>query len=433
MQVEIEDTGPSRKTLKVTVPPDRIRKHLEKLYQAAGQQVQMKGFRRGKIPRHLLKARFGDALLAEAKESIINETFREAMESNDMELVGQPKLDVGEEPLQEDGELRYSVEFELRPQVKVGNIKSIEVARQPTNPTRDEIDRALDDLAKAKRKLQPVEDELESHDFARVDMCYKLEGETLVQKTGLQINPSIPVRGCDADEFRGKLLGLKLGETVAIPIKYPDTFEREEARGKDGELEVKVQEILRFITPAIDDELAKGYEFDSLASLEEDLIDKIGREKRRAEQVRIEDDILDQLYAENPFDLPEFLVEDEVKHRQANLVEELQRQGHPKEEAEKRVIEARSEIEAAARHGIRNLFLIEGILKKEKLFVTETDVEAELKRIASANDTSLIEVRKHVEEKKLLPEIRLDIMNRKVREFLRNTAQISDSEGSEEP
>ena len=432
MDVHVEDSGPSQKTLKVTVPPDQVQVHVNKVYQAANQQVEMKGFRKGKIPRNVLKQKFGDAILQEAKESIINETFREAMEGQKLDVVGTPRLEVSEEPLAEDGELSYTVEVDLRPDVEIADIKSIDVAGQSIIATDEEIDSALDSLAQQKRKMQSVDGELEQGDFAKVDLSYKLDGNEVVKKEGLQINAGIPVRGCDPEEFANKLLGQPKGATVDLPITYPDNFEKEEARGKEGDISITVNEILRFVAPPIDDELAKTYDFESIEKLREDLTEKINAEKERAEHARVEEEILDQLYVLNGFELPEGLVKEEMSHRVQAYTQELQRQGASEEDAKRRIESEREAVEEASRKGVRNLFLVEAIAKKEKLFVTEGDVEGELKRIASDNNTGIQEVKAYFEEKQLYGELRLELMNRKVRDFLRQTATITDSKEAEE-
>ncbi len=426
VQVDIEDSGPNQKTVKVTVPQERVQDHLNKVYKAANEQVRLKGFRPGKVPRRILREKLGDQILGEAKQSIIQETFQEALRSSDLDIVGQPRLDVSEEPLDEKSALSYSVCCDLRPEVEIGNIADIEIEGQSTVATDEDLESSLEQLAKSKRKLQAVDDALGEGDFAKVDMTYTLDGTELVKKDGLQINANIPVRGCDPQEFQARLVGQPAGESITLPIHYPDTFEKEEARGKEGELTIQLNEILRFVPPPLDDEFAKGFEFESMDKLREDLRTKISAEKERQELLRREEEILDTLFKEHPYVVPKGLIEEEARARAENAQAELERQGAPKEEAQKRVKEAKGELREAAERGVRNLFLIEAISKKHKLFVTETDVDKELRRIASENDAKLDEVKQYFEEKELYPELRLEMMNRKVREFLRQTAKITD-------
>ncbi len=428
MDVKVEDLGPCKKRLSVTVSKDRVQKHVEEVFRSANQQVRMKGFRPGRIPKHVLRAQVGDSVLAQAKEGLISETFGEALRSQELDIIGNPKLDVSEEPLDEGKELQYTVDCELRPEVKVGDIKSMQATRNPTEPTEEEIESAIQQLAQSKRKLEKANDaELSDGDFAKVNMSYQHDGAEALRKEGLQLSTRIPVRGCDPEIFAAKLTGLSVGEKAEIEIEYPEAFEKEELRGKQGTLEIEILEIQRFTAPEIDDEFAKGFEFETAEELKAALTDRIREEKERQEDHRIEEEILSALYAENSFELPQGLIEDETNGRLKAYAEELAKNKAPEEEIQKRVEAAREEAGEAARLTVRNLFLVEAIGKKEKLFVTEDDTRKELVRIAAENNVGEEEVRAHFEKEELMPELRLDLMNRKVREFLKETATITDS------
>ncbi len=431
MEVEIEELGPCRKRLKVVVPADRVGAHLEETFKAVNQRIRMRGFRPGKIPRRVLEARLGDEIRAQAKETLIEESFREAVRAHAIDFVGSPKLDVGDEALEEGRELSFSVELDTKPEVVVGEVEKIEVKARSTEPGEDEVEAALEELARTKRRLQKVEDGLEEGDFAKVDLCFRHEGRTILERKGLQIHARIPVAGTDPEEFQAKLKGSKAGDEVVVPLRFPDQFEKEEVRGKDGDVVVKVHEVLRFVSPPIDDELAKSLRFESLEELRADLRAKMAEEKAKEEERRQEEEILDALYAEHPFELPESLVQDELRHRLDHYARELERSGAPKEEIEKRIAEIRDEARKGAERALRDLFLCEAVAKKKKLFVTEDDVAAEIRRIASEHGVEPAKVRAKFEEDRLLPELRLELMSRKVREWLRKTAKLVDSEGAE--
>lgn len=427
MNVEIKDSGPSRKTLTVAIPAERVKTHVQKIYREASKQVQLKGFRPGKVPQHVLRQKLGEQILAEANESILNETFQEAMKEQELDIFGTPRLDVSTDPLDEDKGLEYTVDLDIRPEVTVGDVKTIRVEKNPYDATDEDLESSLDQLAQSKRKLQPVDDKIGEGDFAKVNLSYKLDGSEVVKKEGLQINSGIPIRGTDAEEFKQKLIEQSKGQTITIPIDYPDTFEKEDARGKSGEVDVEILEVVRFVAPEIDEEFAKGFDFDSVDALKSDLREKITEQKTSMENARIEEEILTKLYEANEFVLPEGLIEEETRARSNAYFEDLKRQGAPEEEAKRQVEGSQDEIKKASRIGVRNLFLVEALAQKQKLFVTESDVDGELKRIASENDTDVAQVRQYFEEKQLFGELRLQLMNGKVREYLRKTADLVDS------
>jgi len=427
MDIQIEDIGACRKRIQVKVPVERIATHIDEMYKWANHNIQMKGFRPGKVPRKVLEQRVGPQLLVDAKKSLVEETFREALQEQTLDVVGSPRIDVDEEPLVPDQELGYSVELDVRPEVTVGKVKDVEIDGHETQANDEDLQAALQSIADQRRQLTAVEEEIDEGDFAKADLTYSLDGEVVVKKEGLQINTRIPVVGTDPEEFSAKLKGMKKGDAAKLPINYPDKFEKEEVRGKDGELEITVHEVIRFQSPAIDDELAKGYKFDDLEALKKDVLEKVQEQKETHEHGRREEAILEVLYTENPFDLPEGLVEEESQHRLSQYSDHLREQGADDEVIEKQLATAKEEVSNDSRLAVRNLFLVDAIAKKEKLFVTESDVEQQIGRIAAENQATVEDVKKYLEEKNLIGELRMDLVNRKVRDFLRATAKISDS------
>ena len=427
MDIQIEEIGACRKRIQVKVPVERIQAHIDEMYKWANQNIQMKGFRPGKVPRNLLEQRVGPQLLVDAKKSLVEETFREALQQQTLDVVGSPRIEIDETPLVPDQDLDYSVELDVRPEVTVGKVKEVEIEGHEIEPTDEDLANSLQSVADQRRQLSPVDEEIEEGDFAKADLAYSLDGEVVLNKEGLQINTRIPVVGTDAEEFAAKLKGMKKGDSTKLPITYPENFEKEELRGKEGELEITIHEVMRFQSPAIDDELAKGYQFDDLEAMKKDVLEKIAEQKEAHEFGRREEAILEALYQENPFDLPEGLVQEEAHHRLQQYAEHLRQQGADDEVVEKQLEAAKEEVEGDARLAVRNLFLVDAIAKKEKLFVTESDVEKQIQVIAAENQATVDDVKKYLEEKELLGELRMDLVNRKVREFLRTTAKITDS------
>ena len=189
---------------------------------------------------------------------------------------------------------------------------------------------------------------------------------------------------------------------------------------------MKVDEVLR-VTPApIDDELAKGYDFETLDEMKEDLKKRLGQEKVRANEQRLENDLIEALVNENTFELPQSMVEDQLDHSLAEFRKRLEQSGADKEDVEKRVDEARPEAQEDAQRRVRVFFLLDAIAKKEKIFVTESDIEGELRNIAAQHSVPVNDVRDHYEKNKLLPDLRLGVMERKVRDFLKEHATLTD-------
>lgn len=428
MEVQVEETGPCRKTLTIKVPPEQVKAHVAEVFKTASNQVQVKGFRPGKVPRKVLQQRFGTQILEEAKESLINTSFEDACKDHDISFIGKPDVEgIDESPLSEEQALEFQVHLDVRPEFEVKNVKGVEVKAESTEVTEEDIENGLKQLANQKRSLKTVDDPVEDGDFVKGDLAFKKDGEEILTRSGAQLNTNIPVAGTDPQAFSDKLRGAEKGKVLEIEIKYPDTFEKEEVRGQEGTLQITINEVMRVVPPPIDDQLAKGFDYDSLDALKEELQKRIGEEKASAETARQENVILETLLNDNPFALPQSLVADQKQHLLQQIEAQLRERGADDDTVKQEVIKHTEEAEKEAERRVRVFFLLEAIAKSQKIFVTEGDIDVELRNIAAQNNVTPEQAREHYEKNDLLGDLRLSVMERKVREFLRENAKITDN------
>jgi trigger factor len=428
MDVTIAESGPCRRTLSIKISPDRVRAHVDEMFATASRQVTLKGFRPGKVPRRVLEQKFGDEILLEAKESLINRTFEEALRTHSLTPLGQPSLEgVDSTPLDQTAPFEYRVHIDVRPEFELGNVRDLEIERGNTQVTEADVDAALAHLAAEKRTLRSINEPIQDGDFVKMDLRFSNEqGEVVSERAGVQLNTNIPIAGADPEAFAARLRGAEAGQELDLELVFPETFDKPEVRGQKGSVRMKLVEVLR-VTPApIDDALAKSYDFESLQALREDLERRLREQRLAADKRRQEEDLIAQLLAEHPFDIPASMVEDQVKHMLANFAERLKQSGADEAEVEKRVSEAENEAKQEAERRVRTFFLLGAVAKKERIFVTEGDIDLELREIAAQNHVSVGEVRQHYESNRLLPDLRLGLMERKVRDFLREHAKLTD-------
>jgi len=428
MEVQVAETGPCRKTLTIKVPPEKIREHVAQVYKTASDQADIKGFRRGKVPRRVLQQRFGDEILKEAKESLINTSFEDACKDHEIAFIGKPDVEgVDEAPLNEEQTLEFQVHLDVRPEFEVTNVKGVEVKAESSEVTEEDLESGLKQLAAQKRSLKTVEDPVEDGDFVKADLVFKKDGEEILTRSGAQLNTNIPVVGTDQQVFADKLRGADKGKVLEMEIKYPDTFEKEEVRGQEGTLQITVHQVMRVVPPPMDDDLAKGFDYDSLDALKDDLRKRIGEEKVTAETARQENAIIDTLLNDNPFALPQSLVKDQKQHLLQQLEGQMRQGGAGDDDVKQELVKHTEEAEKEAERRVRVFFLLDAIASSQKIFVTEGDMDVELRNIAAQNNVSPDQAREHYEKNDLLGDLRLSIMERKVREFLRDQAKITDN------
>lgn len=429
MDVQVAESGPCRRTLTIKIPATQVRQHLKQMYASAATQVNMKGFRPGKIPKAVLEKKYGEQIQAEAKEHLVRQSVADACREHELAMIGRAKLEgIGEEPLTGDADVEFQVHLDVRPEIELGDVTGLEMTRQPTDVTDEDMEQALNDLAGQKRTLETVEDAVEENDFAKVDMTFHAEdGSEVSKREGVQLNPGIPVAGADADAFRASLIGKQAGDAFEVELTYPDTFEVEAVRGKPGKVSIAVHEVLRVQAPPLDDEFAKGYDFETIDALKEELQKRIGEQKVIVEQNRQAEGLLDMIANEHPFDLPETLVDEELEHALAQFKERMKQGGVPEEDLDAKAEEARDEARKDSERRVRMFFLIDSIARKHEIGLSQPEIEAELARVAEHNNVTVDVVREHYEgNQDQANQLRLALVERKVRDFLRDNAKFTD-------
>lgn len=432
MQVEVAETGPCTRILTIVVPPERIREHLDQMYSSAAQQVNLKGFRKGKVPRQLLEKKYGGEILGEARQQIVNRFFNDACQDKKIVPVGRAEVD-GFDKLEvhQDQQFQFVVRFDVKPAFTLEDVRGLEIQSVDNIANDADVDNALQEIAKQKRSIKSVEEPAQDGDFVKVDLRFLDEtGAEVHARKNVQLNTGIPVAGTDPAEFAKALIGAQKGGNIELALTFPDNFEKDAFRGKPGKAVLDVHEVLR-VTPApIDEALAKSLDFDSVEALRGDLLARIGQEKIRVGKLRQEEDALQQVLEMHEFELPPSLVAEQQAASLNQFGQRLEQSGMPKEEIEKKLEESKAEAQTDAQRRVKLFFLIDAIARQQKLFVTETDVEAEVRNIAVQNQVTPAQVVEYLEKNNQVGELRLGLLERKVRDFLRESAKIVDKKGS---
>ncbi|MBK8097646.1 MAG: trigger factor [Planctomycetes bacterium] len=438
MEVQVAETGPCSRTLTITVPPASVQQHLDEVYKSASQQVQLKGFRPGKVPRKLVEQRWGESILAEAKEQLVNRFLGDACRDQQIQPIGRVSVDDYDKLEVKIGtELKFTAKVDVRPQLEIKNAKGLVVERYETEATDTDVDNALAEVANQKRSMKKIDEPAQDGDFVKADLKFQDAGGTIVlERKNSQLNTRIPIAGATPEAFAKALAGAKPGDQIALDITFPDNFEKDALRGQAGQVHIAVHEVLRITPAAIDDALAKGLEFGDLAALKDDLRTRIASEKVRVGKMRQEEQCLQALATAHPFDLPGSLVEEQQVASLNTFGNRLKQQGGiSDDEIRKKLEESKDEAYQDAQRRVRLFFLIEAVARQHKIFVTETDIDAELRNIAQANSkdgqqVTAAQVREYLDKNKQLGELRLGLLERKVRDFLRENAAVVDKKAS---
>ena len=429
MNITIENAGPCKKLLKFEIPKEAIESELEKKTLEACSSVQLPGFRKGHVPRKLVEKRFETQIKEDVKQSLISESYEKALEENKIEPVGEPKFDpeFGNLNLEIGKPLTFDVTLEVLPVFEVGQYKGLQLKKKAIDVSEEEIDKLLKELALQKAQFTVVSGGgIEEKDLIICDCKVEVNGITVFEDNDIEVSvvDGSKIAHTEIPELVKYLKGNTTGATCTINVVLSDTFNIKEYRGKEASIKLVVNEIKRLSPPEIDEDLAKTLNFKSLEDLKLNARKRLEINKNIWAENDLRTQILDTLLAQTQFDLPKDFINKHAEERVYKHQLDLVKRGVPFEEVQKQTESMKSVSEESVVKELKASLIIEYIAKKEKIFVTENEVEQRIVEITYSYNTDKKVVRKQLETQGNLSYLRNEMREDKTLAFLLKEAKI---------
>jgi len=380
MKVSTEKIQGSQVVLTIEADKEEMDKSLDRAYRRLAAKTAVPGFRKGKAPRPMLERYLGrDALVEEAANLLMAESYDKALEEHKVDAIARPKVEVLQvEPLS------FKATVPVRPTVELGDYHEIKFIPETVVVTDEEVTEAQERLRQTRATWEPVEREAKFEDLLNIDVEGTAQGKVVVSEKGgwypLSPGPSSSLPG-----FSEQLEGAKKGEERAFTLKLSQEFG--ELTGQDCSFKVLVNEIKQKNLPDLDDEFAKslGRGIETIDALKEKVFADIKSEKERMERRRLEDKAIEALVAISRLEYPEILVQNEIDRlideRKQYLGERDSLENYLKN-VKKTEEEFRNELKPMAEDMIKRSLVLEKLGEVEKIEVSDAEVDAEVERIA---------------------------------------------------
>jgi trigger factor len=404
MQFDVSEAGPCRKRVSVKIPQERVSEEFDKSYRNWTRSVPIAGFRPGKAPRKLVEKRFGEQVALEVKQTLLDAAFEEALEKNDLAPIADPDLKLDE------------IEVE---QSSVPN----------ADPSAEELDAALLDLRKRRATLRPVEDgKVETGDVVSLKVMGTAGEEQMLAEDNLPYEVGTSwLSGLVADGLDDVLVGSKVGATVTAKASAAPHSEGHHLAGHELDIEAEVLDIKRPDLPELDDELAKAFDFDTADELKEVVEKDVRAHKERDRERAIENLALAELAERVEFDLPQELIEREVEDLARRAAYEMQLQKKSERETAQKIAEVRAQRAGESAKELKAFFILDKIVEKEKVLVTENEVREAVTAIAAYNQTAPDQMYAQLRDSGRLGSLRNQLREKKAREKLRKRVKVSEA------
>ncbi|MDF1837967.1 MAG: trigger factor [Planctomycetota bacterium] len=425
MDITIDKTEANVAKVQFTVPAKDFDQAYKRGLSQARSQSAMKGFRPGKVPMKMVESKHGEEIKDDIKQHFLRQAYSQAVEENSLKPIAHPRIQKDDTELAEDGSFGMEFEISLRPEIELPEYKGLKIENEIEAIQDTDIDSALEEVMRQQSRTEEATDGIEEDGIVLCNVKFMHGDDEVFNREGLRLSPTTAPPGVDGDKFKELLVGAKTDETIEVAMTLPDTLEDESKRGQEGTCHIQVTQAFNMVPPTTE-ELCELLQVEDEAGLREKVRESLGQAATDRENNRVETVLLDQLIDSCDIELPGPVLEEQTQNRLQSVANRLAQSGVPHDEIEKELEDQKETAGEDAAKGLKALLIVETLGEKEDLMVTQDDIEAELTSIAARNQSTVEDVRKYYGENNLGQQMAIELLERKVREFLREHAVITD-------
>ncbi|MCC3647468.1 MAG: trigger factor [Bacillota bacterium] len=393
MSAKFEKLEGNRGVLTIEVDAEKVTEGLDAAFKKVVKQVNVPGFRKGKMPRGMFEKRFGvESLYQDAVDYLLPEAYANAIDETGIEPVDRPEIDV--EQIEKGKSLIFKATVTVKPEVKLGEYKGVEVKPLETNVTEEDVNNELTSLQERQAELAVKEEgKAENGDTVVMDFEGFVDGEAF--EGGKAENYSLELgSGQFIPGFEEQLIGAAAGESKDVEVSFPEEYHAAELAGKPATFKVTVHEIKTKQLPELDDEFAKDAdeEVETLDALKEKIKTRLEESKKHEAEHHVRDTVVEAAAANAEMEIPAAMVDTEVNRMMQEFEQRLQMQGmnlelyfqfSGQDEAA-----LREQMKEEADKRVRVNLTLEAIAKAENIEVSDEEVSEELNKMAEMYNMS---------------------------------------------
>ena len=418
--VDVASPSQCKRVLSIKIPEEDLVAERDRIAEKLRREIKVPGFRKGKVPVQYVKKYHGEAVENEAVQNLLSEAYQKAVLSKGLHPLAEPRF----ENLQAEEGKGISVDaaIEVRPDVEIKDYKKVPVEAEKPEVKDSEVDDALKTLSERMATFQSVDREAASSDFLIIDYAPLSDSGEPVEDER-QKNHPVDLSGDNiVPEFRAGLTGMKPGEEKELRVKYPEDFANKSLAGVEKTFTVKVMEVKEKLVPEIDDAFAQrfGDDVNSLAELKAKVFNDLSKEAEERYRHDVTEKIIDKIIENNEFEVPDIMIENYL----LSVIDEDRRRRPGVPDEEQREKEIRELFSEAAVRTIRKYIIMDYVGKKEKLAVSQEEIDERVKTIADSTGKPIDEVKRVFLAGEGRKSLENELLDQKILNFLRENADI---------
>jgi trigger factor len=426
--IQVEDLTEIKKKVTFEVPQEKVLEMIDAEYKDLKKTVQIKGFRKGKVPLEIVRGYFKTKVEADIARKIIEETFQPGLDEKKIVPVSVVKIDP--ETLEAGKPFKYTAEIEVPPPIEVKDYKGLKLKKYIREVKEEEVEGRIQTLRERNATLKPIPDTrgVAEGDHLVVDIKAESDGAVIPALTVTDYHMELG-RNFYLPDFDAKLEGLRPDETNELTVNLPEDFPRKDLAGKTAAFEVRVKEAKERILPEPDDDFAKDLgEFETFAALKEEIEKDLRRSLDNRSEKEIENQIIDALLEKNEFEVPESMVEGQIDNFLYQSMRNLEAHGIDPKRFPAPTQAQRDQVRPSAVRIVKAGLVLKAVCEQEKIEVSDDDLQAGIAERAEQMGVSVDYLKDQLEEGKMMGELRETLLQEKVYKMIQEHAEVTEEE-----
>ncbi|MEZ0574657.1 trigger factor [Halodesulfovibrio aestuarii] len=432
MEYKVEDLSPVKKQINITVPVDEVNAALAATIAMYRTNVDLKGFRKGKVPSSVIEGRFKKEVYSEATQDLVNVHINEVIGEGELSPVSRIDFDGGE--LVRDEEFSYAISFEVMPEFDLPSYEGIEVEEEKVIVDEKEVDEVIDRIRGNMAENVVIAENRAAKDgeIAVIDFAAYENGEPLEGVSAENFQMTLGDKQA-LEDFEALVKTITVGESGEGDVTFPEDFINPEFAGKTVTMKVTVHALQEKKLPELNDELAKkAGGFDSVEKMREAVVESYKSSRLQLNKSQAQKTMLDSLLKTVDFPLPDSMVDGHVDSLIQERIERLERQGKSVESLGKTPEELRAEVRPEAEEIAKTQVFLIAVAKKEGVEVTDQEVDMQLHQIAMRAGQEFHVVKDYYSKNNLLFSLRDRLLADKAMDAIYEKANVTEVEPKKE-
>lgn len=429
MKVALDKKEGNKVSFNVEITEENFKKAVQQAYVKNRGSFNIPGFRKGKVPKQIIEINYGKEIFYEdAINILLPDAYEEAIDELKLDPVDRPEIDI--DKIEAGQPINIKIQVDVKPEVKLGDYKSIELEKIEYNVTDEMVEEELNKMQEENARLIDASDrEVKNGDLTTIDFAGFLDGQQFPGGTAeghkLEIGSESFIPG-----FEEQLIGKKKDEEVDVNVTFPEDYGQEDLAGKAVVFKVTIHDVKEKELPELDDEFAKDIsEFDTIEEIKADIKEKLVKEFSEEERMQKENAVIEKLIEISEFEVPEGMIETQLEDEVRQFDYRLRNQGLELDKylemTQGTIEDLKEQFRPTATKRVEGDLVLEAVVQAEKIEVTDEDIDKELEKMASIYKAEDLEEFKTDMKKGDLGFLKSGISNTKAIEILIESAKFN--------